>query len=241
MISGYHQPVAEHYEKYPYPSYPWYGVGGWKQLETLNVNQWGLRRPAKDLWIVGCGAMAPLMFGRRNPQLKILATDLSKSTLAICQQRLRLFGIHNVFLQQHDLLQSGFGREFDAIDAYGVIHHTVSPEKSLSTLASALKPGGILRLMVYSEKARAEIESLRYEIVEEKIKDLDKIEARLKSKKVPRRGDLKSRVGVADALLNPIVHTFNENSLSRLLGGEESLDVVRIDDRSNYVAFLKKI
>ena len=130
MTSGYHQPVANHYEKFPYPYYPLYGLGAWSQLESVDLKSWGLHSAPKDLWIAGCGTIAPLMFGRRNPNVKIIATDLSSKTIRLSKKRLKLYGIRNVSFLQQDLLQAGFEENFDAVDAYGVISsHDLSRKK----------------------------------------------------------------------------------------------------------------
>ncbi len=240
MISPYHQQIADHYEKYPYPSYPLFGLGGWGQLASVDLSSWPLIRPARDVWIAGCGTIAPLMFGRRNPRISFLATDLSSSALRRLRLRLWLHGIHNVRVLQEDIMVSHYTDSFDAIDCYGVIHHTFSPQLSLEKLARALRPGGVLRLMVYSRQSRAQIEALRSEVLTKKMKSMREIKALIAQRSVPRTGDLAQSAGIADALLNPVVQTYDEESLQSLIDSQKLLKLIAIDSSSNYVVWLKR-
>ena len=241
MISPYHQQIAEHYERYPYPSYPWFGLGGWTQLQSVDLNSWPSDRPIRDLWIAGCGTIAPLMFGRRNPHVSILASDLSATALQRLRMRLWLYGVHNVRLHKEDLVMAHYKDDFDAIDCFGVLHHTFSPQMALERLARALREGGILRLMVYSREARRAIEDLRAEVLSRKLTSIAQVKSLLSERKIRRCGDLVSKAGIADALLNPIVQTFDEESLRALIESQKSLQLVGMEDRSNYIVWLKKV
>jgi SAM-dependent methyltransferase len=240
MISPYHQQIADHYEKYPYPSYSLFGLGGWAQLQSVDLSTWPMEGSVRDVWIAGCGTIAPLMFGRRNPGVSFLATDLSSSALRRLRVRLWLHGIHNVRPIQEDIMLAHYVESFDAIDCYGVIHHTFSPQLALERLARALRPGGILRLMVYSREARKTIEDLRSEVLEKKIKSMREIKALITMKGVIPSGDLAHSAGIADALLNPIVQTYDEDSLHSLIDSQKLLKLVAIDSASNYIIWLKR-
>lgn len=241
MISGYHQQVADHYERFPYPQYPWYAHGSWRQLESVDLRTWGIEGKIENAWIAGCGTIAPLMFGRRNPAVAFFATDLSTRSLRSLKWRLTLFGIRNVRLAQEDILESAYADLFDAIDCFGVLHHTVSPQKALSKMARALRPGGVMRLMVYSREARSEIENLRRQVVEQGLKDLAAVENFLNSIDFVRRGDLLTRNGIADALLNPIVSTFDETSLDQLIEAQANLKILKRSSGGNFVTFLRRL
>lgn len=240
MISGYHAPVAEHYEKYPYPYYPWYSIGSWKDLQSVDVTAWGAQRRIEDIWISGCGTIAPAMFGRRNYFARVLATDLSEHSIKIARRRINLLGIRNVFLKQEDLFDARYEEAFDAVDSFGVLHHTVSPQKSLAVLARSLRQGGVLRLMVYSQNSRKEIEALRHEVRSTGLHSIESVQDLLKTKRIERSGDLENLSGVADALLNPIVHTFTEEKLREMIANEPSLSIVSFDSASNFKCFCIK-
>lgn len=240
MISASHQKVAEHYERYPYPRYPVFSIGSWRDLASVDVNLWGGRRAMRDIWIAGSGTIAPLMFGRRNFKCNILASDLSAKTLGICERRLRLFGVRNIRLKQEDIAITHYVEAFDAIDAFGVIHHTESPEKSLKKLAAALRPGGILRIMVYSEFARSGLERLRQEVAAARADSLNDIKLRIKNEGIEQAGDLTTDEGIADALLNPLVHTYTSETLTQLFDASKNLEIQKIDTTHNFVVFALK-
>lgn len=231
--------VAKHYEKYPYPSYPLYALGMWSELSRVDLKSWGVENSQPKLWIAGCGTIAPLMFGRRNPSAQILATDLSKRSLRMAKMRCRLFGIHNVDFLQHDLTQSDFRECFDAIDSYGVIHHTPNPKISLCKLAEALKPGGILRLMLYSKKTRRELEILRAEW-KDNSSPLRKIKQSIPKEIFHKYSELKSRSGFADAVLHPLAFTFSEEEVEFLLEEVPALARIKANHSGNHILFLQK-
>jgi len=240
MPKSKHQEVADHYEKFPYPDYPLYAYGSWKELSSVDISTWGLSRPAKDLWICGSGTIAPLMFARRNPKLRILATDLSEATLRIAKRRLWIYGFHQVRCVRADLFASTYRESFDAIDAYGVIHHTTDPKHALKILGEALRPGGVLRMMIYSKQARKQIEDLRAEVKEHRISEFGELKMFLKTKNIPLKGDLSGRSGLADALLHPLVHVFDEESVDKLLSHSQGIKLQSLKSSGNHILFLKK-
>ena len=233
-------PVREHYEKYPYPSYPLFLLGSWKDLERVDLSRWGLKREARDLWIVGCGSVSALMFGRRNPRTRIVATDLSSASLRRLRLRLWLHGVHNVQVENNDFLNTEYNNRFDAIDCYGVLHHIEDPKVGLKKLASSLRLGGVLRLMLYSQSARAEIESLRSKVQAEKIDNIKTLIEWLHDGEVSRVGELSSESGLADALLHPLVHVFDGPTLRELIDSEKSLEILKLEEKSNFIITLRK-
>lgn len=241
MTSGYHQEVQDHYERHPYPHYPFYSLGSWSALNSVDCKQWGLRRELRDIWIAGAGTIAPLMFGRRNYQARILATDISDSALRIALRRLNLFGIRNVQMKKEDLFHAQYVEAFDAVDAYGVIHHTISPQKSYEILVRSLRPQGVLRLMVYSEQARAEIEKDRAEVRGFMLRECSEVVDYLKKKGRKFEGDYRNMSGIADALLNPMVHVFNDQSLEKLLNSQTQIEILRVQREGNFVAWVRKL
>ncbi len=232
--------VARHYERYPYPGYPIYSFGNWNQLSSVDISNWGLHREARDLWICGCGTIAPLMFARRNPQMRIVATDLSRRTIGILRRRLWLYGYHNLHLMVQDLMESAYENSFDAVDAFGVIHHVESPEAALLKLEKSLRPGGVLRLMIYSDVARTNIENLRSEVRDLGLSSLGELKKFLHSKDILRRGDFSNDAGLADSLFHPLVHIFDRKAVDKLLASARNLEIVRSDSRGNHIFFLRK-
>jgi SAM-dependent methyltransferase len=241
MTSGYHDDVAQHYEKFPYPAYPIFSLGAWKSLESVDCQTWGAKREVRDIWVAGCGTIAPLMFARKNFRSNILASDISVRTLNICARRLWLFGMRNVRLQWEDILQVNHRECFDAVDAYGVIHHTISPQVVLEKLTDSLRSGGVMRFMVYSNHARGEIDKVRQELRAMNITAVTEAISHLERQNIQRKGDLSTDVGIADALINPIAHVFTRSTLDSLLAAVPLLHVLEIREHGNFVVFARKL
>lgn len=235
-----HDKVAAHYNRIRYPRYPWVFWGRWRDLSRIDLSTWGATRKIEKAWLCGAGTIQPLLFGRRNSQVRFLATDLSARSLKESRIRCGLHGVLNVEFRTQDLFRCNAIEEFDAIDAYGVLHHTEDPKKGLEILARALKPGGVIRLMLYSREARQYLEDLRSELLAEKENWTDaQLVQFLRERKIPFLGDLESKAGRADALLHPLVTTYNEVE-ARKLAISCGLQILRHDQDGKHILFLKK-
>jgi SAM-dependent methyltransferase len=239
-VSASVKEVEEHYEKYPYPAYPWFAMASWSQLDQVDLAAWGVKPKSPELWLAGCGSIAPLMFARRNPRAKILATDLSNKNLNQAKLRCWLFGQHQVKFEKQNLLEAHYESQFDAIDAFGVIHHTPEPAAALAIFEKALKPNGVLRLMLYSKKSREEIEALRLQFLAKNY-SIDEARENIPKHLMKKFYDLRSQEGVADALLHPLVHVYDDESLNALVTTCPNLVPQRVSSSGNYVLFLRKI
>ena len=72
------------------------------------------------------------------------------------------YGMDYVEFKQMDLLNAAeLGDKFDVIECSGVLHHMEKPSKGLSALIQQLKPGGYVKLALYSEIARRVIVEAR--------------------------------------------------------------------------------
>ena len=72
------------------------------------------------------------------------------------------YGMDNITFKQIDLLNvAELGDIFDIIECGGVLHHMEKPSKGLSALLQQLKPGGYIKLGLYSEIARKGIMEAR--------------------------------------------------------------------------------
>lgn len=157
-------PVQNQYEKWPYPAIPL-----WAKLQPENLWQINVEWMAKTLgreapqnprlWIAGCGTFQPYPFSLANPEASILATDFSQASLEKAKNRCRYHRRKNVEFQRVDLNEEAtFPKEkFDFIECYGVLMSLKDPEKTLRAFHERLKPGGILRVMVYTHYGRQRI------------------------------------------------------------------------------------
>ena len=118
--------------------------------------------------IAGCGTgQEAIETARQFPAARILAIDLSAASLCYAQRKSLELGVTNIEYAQADILNLGsIGREFDVIASVGVLHHLADPAKGLEALLPLLRPGGFMRLGLYSEIARRDVVAAREYIAE---------------------------------------------------------------------------
>ncbi|HSD53513.1 MAG TPA: tetratricopeptide repeat protein [Burkholderiales bacterium] len=116
-----------------------------------------------DILIAGCGSgYQAAITALRNPGSRILAVDLSRTSLAYALRRCRELGIGHVRFAQADILKLGaLPERFDLIECAGVLHHLREPLAGWRVLVSLLKPGGVMKVALYSERARQGVVAAR--------------------------------------------------------------------------------
>ncbi|HVI99471.1 MAG TPA: class I SAM-dependent methyltransferase [Sphingomonas sp.] len=152
--------VRAQYESHPYPR--WHAPPP-PRLADVRAHLEGLPRidhtalppvPLATL-VAGCGTgYEAIDLARTDPSLVITAIDLSCASLAFAQRNAVELGLGAIAFVQGDLLDLGTER-FDFITATGVLHHLADPLEGLRVLAGVLAPGGVLRIALYSRRARA--------------------------------------------------------------------------------------
>ena len=88
------------------------------------------------------------------PKATVTGSDLSGPSLELSAGTARELGITNLTLKQESINYVPYKDQFDYVICTGVIHHNADPAATLKKLAAALKPTGILELMVYSRYER---------------------------------------------------------------------------------------
>ncbi len=92
----------------------------------------------------------------------MLAIDLSLASLCFGKRQAQAVGVANIAFAQGDILAlGGLDRRFDVVDASGVLHHMGDPWAGWRTLLALLRPGGFMRLGLYSRLARAHVNAAR--------------------------------------------------------------------------------
>jgi SAM-dependent methyltransferase len=92
----------------------------------------------------------------------VLAIDLSLASLAYARRKTRALGLANIDYAQADILQAAaIGRSFDVIESGGVLHHLADPMAGWRALLGCLRPGGIMFVALYSERAREGVAAVR--------------------------------------------------------------------------------
>ena len=90
------------------------------------------------------------------------------SSLSYAARKTRQLGLTSIEYAQADLLKLGtLSRSFDVIEAGGVLHHLEDPWAGWQVLLSVLRPGGFMRLGLYSSVAREDIVRIRKLIAEQ--------------------------------------------------------------------------
>jgi SAM-dependent methyltransferase len=159
--------VAEQYRAWPYP--PWTRIdapGPTTLPDALEPSDPGgppLPVQARVL-VAGCGTgREPAILARRFPDARITAIDISETSLAYAAERCRGLGITFRRLDLHRAAELG---QFDLISSSGVLHHLADPEAGWAALTAALRPGGVIRLMLYSRLARLRVRAARSRIAD---------------------------------------------------------------------------
>ena len=119
-----------------------------------------------NILIAGCGTgQHSIGTAARFKGSKVLAIDLSLSSLSYAKRKTEELGIENIDYMQADILDLGkLDRQFDIVESAGVLHHMNDPVAGWRVLTDCLKPGGLMRIGLYSELARQHIVEMRQEI-----------------------------------------------------------------------------
>lgn len=116
-----------------------------------------------SILVAGCGTgFEPILLARGEPSSRIDAVDLSLSSLGYAARRARELSVANIEFVQGDLLEVGrLQKRYDLVVATGVLHHMADPVKGWRALTTVLRSGGLMRVALYSERARRSIATLR--------------------------------------------------------------------------------
>ena len=119
-----------------------------------------------EILIAGCGTgQHSIGTAARFKFSKVLAIDLSLSSLAYAKRKTEELGIENINHMQADILDlRQLNKQFDIIESSGVLHHMDNPMAGWKALKDCLKPGGLIKIGLYSEIARQHIVEMRKEI-----------------------------------------------------------------------------
>jgi len=167
--------VRSQYEENPYPR--------WLSLPELKKTSPGnylrhlfpffsapafLDGPIKIL-VAGCGTgQQPIRRALSYDKAHILAVDISKSSLAYAIRMARKYKVTNIEFVQGDILElSALDDRFHIIECMGVLHHMRDPLAGWTVLTELLRPQGLMKIGLYSEKARRRIVAAREAIKNE--------------------------------------------------------------------------
>lgn len=160
--------VREQYEENPYPR--------WARAPSPNTqsmeNLWSRLRPDRQapvrpapipILVAGCGTgYHPILLARAYPDSEILAVDLSLKSLAYAARKTEQLGIASITYRQADILKLGsLDRRFAIVECCGVLHHLDDVMAGWRILVDLLEPDGLMKIALYSERARGAIRAAR--------------------------------------------------------------------------------
>ncbi len=171
------QAVRQQYEENPYPR--WRHVPRWgpeplaPKIKRLfpHATPPAFLQGGFDILVAGAGTgRHPIQVALRQPEARILAVDLSLASLAYGQRMAAAMGIANIEFRHGDILELGtLDRQFEMVESIGVLHHMKRPIEGWRVIAKLLRPGGVMRLGLYSERGRHGIVRCRDVIADEAI------------------------------------------------------------------------
>ncbi|QNJ04336.1 methyltransferase domain protein [Synechococcus sp. PROS-U-1] len=168
--------VQQMYEENPYPRYQYAdhtqphlakSTIEFISLETTIANppfttEISAPNAKPNILIAGCGSGNQIINASRYKNAHITAIDISKNSLAYAARKCQEYNMHNIQLQQLDILDVNQLQDvYDLIECSGVLHHMHDPAKGLAALNSKLKPGGYIKIGLYSKLARQKVSSAR--------------------------------------------------------------------------------
>ena len=189
------------------------------------------------IWVAGCGTNQALLTALRFPHARVLGTDLSTKSIEICAENAAALGVSNLELSLGSINEASYREQFDLVICTGVIHHTYDPAHALGRLSQAMKPGGILELLVYNRFHRTITSAFQKAIrimtsglgaddfaVAKRLSAgfaMDNTMARF----IARHRDWEES-DFADLLINPVEHSYTVDSLSEMADGQ-NLELTR--------------
>lgn len=237
-----HHKVKAQYEEYPYPRWQAldfntpidYSLALQHQYPNLKLPSFMFTNNINIL-VAGCGTgrhaiNAANGFNNTN----ILAVDICRNSLAYAATKAREFNINNIDFKLADLTKLGVltdsnivNRKFDIIECSGVLHHIKNYKVALNNLLKNLKPNGLIKISLYSERARKPIVQIRdlfkrnslildaqhIRIVRQAIMQSDSLENK---KGVLNSDDFYSMSGTVDLLFHQYEKRFTPLSLKSL-------------------------
>jgi 2-polyprenyl-3-methyl-5-hydroxy-6-metoxy-1,4-benzoquinol methylase/tetratricopeptide (TPR) repeat protein len=229
--------VMHQYEENPYPRWTINPLNAFAADQARGRTIPTAERQAElDILIAGCGTgLHAVQIAQVYPNARLLGVDVSLTSLAYARRKTRELGLRNIEYAQADILELGtIDRTFDSIESVGVLHHLAEPTAGWRVLVSLLRPGGTMRIGLYSNlgrrviaEARAHIAARGYRATADDIRRCrqDFIREAEHWKMLIGMKDFYSMSGCRDLLFNVMEHRFtipeiaaflNDNDLSFL-------------------------
>ncbi len=163
--------VRDQYEENPYPRW----VATIEPARQVQLAGWLTDRfpgvtvtpppggRALEVLVAGCGTgQQAIETVQALAGVKVLAIDLSLASLAYALRMTAALGVSGIDYAQADLLRAArLGRSFDMIAVGGVLHHLGDPWGGWRALVALLRPGGVMNVLLYTERGRTDVRAAR--------------------------------------------------------------------------------
>ena len=167
--------VKQQYEDNPYPRWMQTKIPSQKKTISQICDEIGLEHQdqgatqtlAPRILVAGCGTgQHSISTATRFLNCQVTAIDLSLASLAYALRKTKELDVQNLDYLQADILDlHKLDKEFDVVECVGVLHHMDDPKIGWRTLRDLVKPGGLMRIGLYSEAARRNVTEARTEIM----------------------------------------------------------------------------
>lgn len=206
----------------------------------------------------GCGTGVFSLIFARNGASQVTGIDISEGSLNTGRKLKKKFGLNNLAFQNESMLNLPFqDKHFDIVWAWGTVHHTEDPIRSIRELIRVLKKGGSLLLAVYTRTRLTFIHEIIRKTLIRTPRSSWKILSRIlavmlspvvslfKKREKSRKGETLEEL-VLDWYFVPIRHYFRPQEIQNLLE-KEGLVVEkflpasgRFDSTSNFIFKARK-
>ncbi|MBV9458954.1 MAG: methyltransferase domain-containing protein [Bradyrhizobium sp.] len=159
--------VMQQYQESPYPRWTINPLNAFAADQARGkIIPTAERQAGLDILIAGCGTgKHAIQIAQVYPNARLLAVDVSLTSLAYARRKTRELGLRNIDYAQADILELGtINRTFDVIESVGVLHHLAEPTAGWRVLVSLLRPAGRMCIGLYSKLARRVITEARARI-----------------------------------------------------------------------------
>lgn len=197
--------VAEQYELRPFPI--------WRRITfPVPVRLAEIIRPYNSaisdalpaqprILVAGCGTgQQAARIAVRYQGAIVTAIDISEASLSFARRQCAILGVPEIRFCRLDLNEAArLGETYDAVFCAGVLHHLPDPEAGWGALADVLKPGGVMRIAVYSRLGRLRVAAARALLGKLAGRPVDDDLLRQARSLLLRRRDLKAICTVVDS------------------------------------------
>ncbi len=185
-----------------------------------------------QIWVGGCGTNQALQTALRFRNGRVIGSDVSAKSLEIARRNAAALGLTNLELREESLNHAEYEEQFDCVICTGVIHHNADPRQTLERLSVALKPEGVMELMVYNRYHRLVTSSFQKAVrlfgagagpgvdFDDELRLAKKIIENVAARDTLERAFTQymdfAESDLADLLIQPVEHSYTVESLEEL-------------------------